>query len=85
MEKSLRQHFMVALNMKPLGLCSYFVLPLTLRTIGAVVDRCPTIFYAGSPMGIRDVQWDLVFPVDVYILNGQIGHKKGISAKHLYV
>ena len=40
---------------------------------------------AGIPTGVRDVQRDLVFPVDVCILNGQIGHKKGISAKHWYV
>ena len=36
-------------------------------------------------MGVRDVQRDLGFLVDVYILNGQIGHKKGISAKHWYI
>ena len=40
---------------------------------------------AGSPTGVRAVERDLVFPVDVYILNVQIGHKKGISAKHWYV
>ena len=58
---------------------------LSLRTIGAVVHGGSTIFCAGSPTGVRDVQRDLVFPVDFYILNGQIGHKKGISAKHWYV
>ena len=66
-----------------LVICSTFKShTFSLRTIGAVVDRGPTIFCAGSPMGVRDVHWDLVFPGDVYILNGQIGHKKGISAKH---
>ena len=69
--------------MYPLGVCPH---PhLFLRTIGAVVHGGSTIFCAGSPTGVRDVQRDLVFPVDVYILNGQMGHKKGISAKHWYV
>ena len=54
-------------------------------TIGAVVHGGSTIFCSGSPTGVRDVQRHLVFPVDFYILNGQIGHKKGISAKHWYV
>ena len=57
----------------------------SLRTIGAVVHGGSTIFCSGSPTGVRDVQRHLVFPVDFYILNGQIGHKKGISAKHWYV
>ena len=57
----------------------------TLRTIGAVVHGGSTIFCSGSPTGVRDVQRHLVFPVEFYILNGQIGHKKGISAKHWYV
>ena len=42
-----------------------------------MVDRGSAVFCAGSPIGVRAVQWDLVFPVDVYILNGQIGHTKG--------
>ena len=58
---------------------------IALRTIGAVVHGGSTIFCSGSPTGVRDVQRHLVFPVDFYILNGQIGHKKGISAKHWYV
>ena len=63
----------------------YHYKPLPLRTIGAVVHGGSTIFCSGSPTGVRDVQRHLVFPVDFYILNGQIGHKKGISAKHWYV
>ena len=63
----------------------HYITELSLRTIGAVVHGGSTIFCSGSPTGVRDVQRHLVFPVDFYILNGQIGHKKGISAKHWYV